>query len=222
MGVFVFNCPHCGKPIGAQDEWEGKTSMCPHCQKPVVIRHSMSNPPPTAIPTSNGTTPPPSNMPPAMSGWDDYYSGPAAISENAKNSLWLAIAGICCCNICSIVAVVLGIMGLNEIKNSEGRLEGRGYAWAGIILGILPLIMLILQILFSTVFNDQFHELFDNLLNNGTRIEQYEEYNEESVEPLPEPKHDSNEKIDDDAPVETPKPLKEQQREKPRNPRELI
>ena len=211
MGVFVFNCPHCGKPIGAQDEWEGKATMCPHCQKPVVIRHPA---PPAGMPPAYGA-----GLQPAIS--EEYY-GPAAVSENAKNSLWLAIEGICCCNVCSIVAIVLGIMGLSEINRSEGRLEGKGYAWAGIILGIIPFILLILQLLFSTVFNDQFHELFDNLLNNGTRIERYEKYNEEPVKPLPAPKPDINEEKDGGDSPQIPKPIREPHNEKPRKPDELI
>ena len=99
MGVFVFNCPHCGKQIGAQDEWEGKTTMCPHCQKPVVIRHEMPNPPPGGM------------AQPMMSTWGDYEAGPPEVSKNAKNAMWFGIASVCCCQICSVVALVLGIMG---------------------------------------------------------------------------------------------------------------
>ena len=183
MGVFVFNCPHCGKQIGAQDEWEGKTTMCPHCQKPVVIRHEMPNMPPGAQPY-NG-------MPqPTMSAWGDYDAGPPEVSKNAKNAMWFGIASVCCCQICSVVALVLGIMGLSEISKSNGRLEGKGYAWIGIGLAILPWIMWIIQMIFMPQMADTYMQLLDKYMGtNRSHIEQYEEEMEDiPVKPLPEPK----------------------------------
>ncbi|MBO7090606.1 MAG: DUF4190 domain-containing protein [Victivallales bacterium] len=177
MGVFVFNCPHCGKQIGAQDEWEGKTTMCPHCQKPVVIRHEMPNPP-------GGMAQP------MMSTWGDYEAGPPEVSKNAKNAMWFGIASVCCCQICSVVALVLGIMGLSEIKKSNGRLEGKSYAWIGIGLAILPWIMWIIQMIFAPQMAETYMQLLDKYMGtNRTHIEQYEEEMEDiPIKPLPEPK----------------------------------
>ncbi len=182
MGVFVFNCPHCGKQIGAQDEWEGKTTMCPHCQKPVVIRHEMPNPPPGGM------------AQPMMSTWGDYDAGPPEVCKNAKNAMWFGIAGVCCCWICSVVALVLGIMGLSEINKSNGRLEGKSYAWIGIILAILPLIMWIIQLIFMPQMAEAYMQLLDKYLGtNKSHIEQYEEVDEDiPVKPLPEPKSEPN------------------------------
>ena len=178
MGVFVFNCPHCGKQIGAQDEWEGKTTMCPHCQKPVVIRHEMPNPPPGGM------------AQPMMSTWGDYEAGPPEVSKNAKNAMWFGIASVCCCQICSVVALVLGIMGLSEISKSNGRLEGKSYAWIGIGLAILPWIMWIIQMIFMPQMADTYMQLLDKYMGtNRSHIEQYEEEMEDiPVKPLPEPK----------------------------------
>ena len=195
MGVFVFNCPHCGKQIGAQDEWEGKTTMCPHCQKPVVIRHEMPNMPPGAQPF-NG-------MPqPMMSAWGDYDAGPPEVSKNAKNAMWFGIASVCCCQICSVVALVLGIMGLSEISKSNGRLEGKGYAWIGIGLAILPWIMWIIQMIFAPQMADAYMHLLDRYIEpNKYQMEQYEEEGDIPVKPLPEPKQIDEETPSNDAPL---------------------
>ena len=178
MGVFVFNCPHCGKQIGAQDEWEGKTTMCPHCQKPVVIRHELPNQPTGGM------------AQPMISTWGDYEAGPPEVSKNAKNAMWFGIASVCCCQICSVVALVLGIMGLSEIKKSNGRLEGKSYAWIGIGLAILPWIMWIIQMIFAPQMAETYMQLLDKYMGtNRTHIEQYEEEMEDiPIKPLPEPK----------------------------------
>ena len=221
MGVFVFNCPHCGKQIGAQDEWEGKTTMCPHCQKPVVIRHEMPNPPPGGM------------AQPMMSPWGDYDAGPPEVSKNAKNAMWFGIASVCCCQICSVVALVLGIMGLNEIKKSDGHLEGKAYAWIGIGLALIPWIMAILQMAFAPKLAETYMQLLDKYMGTErSHIEQYEEDLEDiPVQPLPEPK--SNQKEDSEPeeksqpeenikPVEQKEPIRELPPAKRPRPEELI
>ena len=190
MGVFVFNCPHCGKQIGAQDEWEGKTTMCPHCQKPVVIRHEMPNMPPNGMPQ------------PMMSAWGDYDAGPPEVSKNAKNAMWFGLASVCCCQICSVVAIVLGILGLTEISKSNGRLEGKAYAWIGIGLAIIPWVMAILQMAFMPQMSETYMRLLERYMGpNKYRMEEYEE--DMPVRPLPEPKTDQKE---DSEPEEKPQP----------------
>ena len=221
MGVFVFNCPHCGKQIGAQDEWEGKTTMCPHCQKPVVIRHEMPNPPPGGM------------AQPMMSQWGDYDAGPPEVCKNAKNAMWFGIASVCCCQICSVVALVLGIMGLSEIKKSNGRLEGKSYAWIGIGLALIPWIMAILQMAFAPQLAETYMQLLDKYIGpNKYHIEEYEENMEDiPVQPLPEPK--SNQKEDSEPeeksqpeenikPVEQKEPIRELPPAKRPRPEELI
>ena len=66
------------------------------------------------------------------------------ISKSAIWSLVLGITGIPLCIIVipEILAVILGIIGLVNIKKSAGALKGRGMAIAGIILGGLILITL--------------------------------------------------------------------------------
>ena len=224
MGVFVFNCPHCGKQIGAQDEWEGKMTMCPHCQKPVMIRHEMPNPPSGEI------------AQPMMSTWGDYEAGPPEVSKNAKNAMWFGIAGACCSFCCcgpifSVIAFVLGVMGLNEISKSNGRLEGKSYAWIGIVLAILPWIMTFLQTIYAPQLLKAYEEFFEKYQGAKYRIESYEEEKEEiPIKPLPEPKNNQKEDSepenksqpeDNMKPVEPTEPIKLPPARRPR-PEELI
>jgi len=39
--------------------------------------------------------------------------------------------------ICGVVAIILGVVGKNAIDRSNGELNGRGMATAGIVLGII-------------------------------------------------------------------------------------
>ena len=206
MGVFVFNCPHCGKQIGAQDEWEGKTSMCPHCQKPVVIRHEMPNMPPGVQPI-NG-------MPQTtMSAWGDYEA-PPEVCPNAKNAMWFGLASVCCCHICGIVAVVLGILGLNEIKQSNGRLEGKAYAWIGIVLGGVQVIVMIANLIAAPRYAKEYRELFEKIIDSKYNPKQIEEIDEPSVQQLPEPKKKLNEDSEPTEDTQTEEKMKPQEKPK--------
>jgi hypothetical protein len=67
-------------------------------------------------------------------------------------SLVLAGLSILNCGITGLVGLVLGIVALAKIKNSQGLLAGRGLAIAGVALSALSLVMLVLLILFSLPF----------------------------------------------------------------------
>jgi hypothetical protein len=79
-----------------------------------------------------GAYPPPSAYPPPMGG---FPPPPAANRTNgmAIGALICSIAGLVTCAASSIVGVILGIIALNQIK--ETGEEGRGMALAGIIIG---------------------------------------------------------------------------------------
>ena len=85
-------------------------------------------------------------------------------------------------------------MGLNEIKKSNGRLEGKGYAWIGIGLAVVPWIMWIIQMIFAPQMAEAYMQLLDKYLGtHRTHIEQYEEVDEDiPIKPLPEPKSEPN------------------------------
>lgn len=134
-------CPYCAEAI--QDD----AQVCPHCQMNLVgnvyAAPAAAQPPP-------GFAQPPS-PPPAMGG-DGYPTPPAETSGKATASLISGIAAyVIAPFIGAIVAVVLGHLGLSEIKKSAGRLKGDGMAIAGLVLGYiqiagLPFILIIAAI----------------------------------------------------------------------------
>ena len=37
MSNFTFNCPHCGNPLKAQEEWRGQQTDCPYCGQTITV-----------------------------------------------------------------------------------------------------------------------------------------------------------------------------------------
>ncbi len=62
-------------------------------------------------------------------------------SRKAIWSLVCGIASLICCFVAGIPGLILGIGGMNEIKQSEGRLTGHGMALAGAIISGVGLTM---------------------------------------------------------------------------------
>jgi hypothetical protein len=80
----------------------------------------------------SAATPPPGVTP----------TGQAKTSGMAITSLVLGILGLFSCGITALFGLVLGIIALVKIRNSQGRLSGNGLAIAGIIVsGIFLLIL---------------------------------------------------------------------------------
>jgi prepilin-type processing-associated H-X9-DG protein len=69
-------------------------------------------------------------------------SGSARTSRLAVTSLVLGVLGIFSCGGTALVGLILGIMGLNRIKKSQGQLSGSGLAIAGIVVSAIFLLML--------------------------------------------------------------------------------
>jgi hypothetical protein len=68
-------------------------------------------------------------------------TGPTS-SGKATASLVLGILGLVFCPlICSVLALVFGYQGRNEIDGSGGRIGGRGNATAGIVLGWIGVVI---------------------------------------------------------------------------------
>lgn len=65
-------------------------------------------------------------------------------------SLVLGIAGIplCCFFVPSILAVVFGAIGLNQIKANPAQ-RGRGMAIAGIVLGSVVVVLMVVALVFG-------------------------------------------------------------------------
>jgi hypothetical protein len=116
-------------------------------------------PPPTPPPPPPGYgQPPPYGAPPAGYGPPSYpgghfatpeYQGQAGTNGLAIASLLLSFTGFFCCFIGSIVAIVLGVIALSQIRQT--RQEGYGLAVAGIVIGVGTLAVFVIVALFSIV-----------------------------------------------------------------------
>ncbi|MFC4376719.1 DUF4190 domain-containing protein [Nocardia halotolerans] len=67
----------------------------------------------------------------------------------AIGALVSSLIGLCTCGLGSVVGIILGVMGLNQIKERGG--DGRGMALAGIWIGAIYLVGLVLYFLFFIV-----------------------------------------------------------------------
>ena len=71
---------------------------------------------------------------------------PVETSKKAVSSFVLGLLSVVCSIFSGLPAIVLGIWALVEISNSQGRLRGKGYAIAGILIPVL-LVFIILPLL---------------------------------------------------------------------------
>jgi DNA-directed RNA polymerase subunit RPC12/RpoP len=110
-----FHC-ECGKEFLASDEESGRRMKCPGCQREVIV-------------------PPP--KPPAEGDFSSFREPSSTrTSGKAIASLVLGLCSPFTCPLTSIPAIVLGIRGLNDIKNPKNRLTGRPlaiYGWVQLI-----------------------------------------------------------------------------------------
>jgi len=125
-------CPYCAEAI--QDDAQN----CPLCHMNLTgnvyatQRSAPTPPPPPAYAN-------PARPQPGLAG-DAYLTPPAETSGKATGSLISGIAAYVIAPLVgAIVAVVLGHLGLSEIKKSAGRLKGEGLAIAGLVLGYLQI-----------------------------------------------------------------------------------
>ena len=89
------------------------------------------------LPEFAAQCPAPAAAPPLASG-----ATASKVSGLAITSLVLGILGLFSCGITALVGLVLGIVALVNIKNSQGRLSGTGLAIAGTAVSGLFLLML--------------------------------------------------------------------------------
>ncbi len=155
-------CPRCGVPIesasaGATPESQPQQAGAPpSAPTPWGPPPAQAAPPPPPGPYTPpppgygyGQAPPPGPPPPPYPNAQPYNApygygypqGPYAPSTNglAVASLVLGIVGWMLCFIGPAVAIVLGVIGRNQIRASGGQQQGEGLAKAGIILGGITL-----------------------------------------------------------------------------------
>ena len=114
----------CGRELLAKDEAAGQHAQCPNCGRDLVI------PGPDAPAGFH-----PGTSPEAM----EWEAGPAkgepTTSGAAVASLVLGLLSFCMTLLTGIPAIILGIIGLNRINKSQGRVTGQGFAITGIVTG---------------------------------------------------------------------------------------
>ncbi len=89
-----------------------------------------------------------------------YYGGPdyrvsAGTNGLAIASLIASFTGFFCCVIGSVVAIVLGAVALNQIKQT--RQEGYGLAVTGIVIGVGTLVVFLIIAMFSIHSHERRH-----------------------------------------------------------------
>lgn len=126
-------CPYCAEAI--QDD----TRVCPHCRMDLTGNvYAQPTPPPPPQPVY----PQPPAAPPPLPG-NAYATAPGETSGKAMGSLISGVAAyVIAPFVGAVVAVVLGHLGMSEIKKSAGRLKGDGLAVAGLVLGYLQISVL--------------------------------------------------------------------------------
>ena len=77
---------------------------------------------------------------------------PEKASSKAITALVLGILGIVCCAPCAIAAWIIGAGELKQIKAGLSSTAGKGFAQAGMIMGIVGTVLLILGIIFAIIW----------------------------------------------------------------------
>ncbi|HLN28659.1 MAG TPA: DUF1559 domain-containing protein [Gemmataceae bacterium] len=151
-----FTCV-CGKQLQAQDEHAGRKTRCPDCGRELVIEAASGDPQPAeAIRTLPEEKP-------RRGRYEDDEEDEAprpqreGTSGKAVASLILGLMSLVCSLLTGIPAIILGILGLRDVSQSDGRVKGQGLAIAGIITGglgtilMLPLIAIMVGLLLPAV-----------------------------------------------------------------------
>lgn len=112
---------------------------------------------PSGYPQPPGYPPPPTGypvpaFPPPYQPYDPYRPGhPEGTNGQAIGALVAGIVGVplCFCGIPSIIAIVLGVLAMNETKRTGQG--GHGIALAGVIIGVIGLALSVLMWIVSAV-----------------------------------------------------------------------
>lgn len=143
----------------ASNETESSSAIEPSAFQPEIEM------PPPAI---GAPTPPPLNEQAPVIG--TYYGNSQGYSVSGPRNDGLGIASMivgivgltvtCCWFVAiagDIVAIVLGIVSLNKISNSNGERSGKGFAIAGIVLGGLGIVGVIVFFFVANMISGSYY-----------------------------------------------------------------
>ncbi|MGB7160227.1 MAG: DUF4190 domain-containing protein [Tepidisphaeraceae bacterium] len=138
MTTTTIRCTHCGQTYDLTPDqvpqYAGRTITCTTCKQPfTVAMHGATSAPP---PLPAGYPPPY----PQSSAYAPQHQQPTQGNPLAVTSLVLGILGFVIPVIPSLIAIVLGILGISKTK--DPRVGGKGFAVAGIVTGALGFVIL--------------------------------------------------------------------------------
>jgi hypothetical protein len=155
--MIQFTCP-CGKLLQARPEHAGQRTRCPRCERELDIPRPDTAFRPAA-PAEAGDERIARALPPHYPEDDEEEvedrprRKQPGTSGKAVASMILGVLGIVPCSVfAGIPALVLGLLGLSEVRASGGRLRGRGLAITGVVLGSLSLVLGIVAIPVALIF----------------------------------------------------------------------
>jgi hypothetical protein len=161
-----FNCD-CGRVLQAPEEYAGQQAVCPACQRVNVVpaddapgRVAVQPVAPPAVAPVRADEPreryEDDRRPRRREerdrdrdrDWDrrrDRERRPTGNSGKAVAALVLGVTSVVCLLnlLTGLPAVILGLLALKDIKESRGRLAGKGMALTGLVLGIVGVITLL-------------------------------------------------------------------------------
>lgn len=135
-----FTCT-CRRELQAQDDHAGRRTRCPACGAELTIPAVQTAGPPRLErrPLAVEEERPPRRRP-RDDDWEDEprrRRRPGKTSGLAIAALVLGLLSFCASALTGLPAVVLGVIGLISISQSEGRRSGKGLAIAGILVGLV-------------------------------------------------------------------------------------
>jgi hypothetical protein len=105
----------CGQSFETGEQNAGRRAKCPVCGRELVVPRAG-----------------PSGSPDDLA---QFEPAPSRISGKAIASLILGLLSFLLCMLTGIPAIILGVLGINEVNASKGRVTGSGLATTGIVLG---------------------------------------------------------------------------------------
>ncbi len=157
-------CPHCKRDLGSIFNPGGGTSGA---DAPFAPPDSRETPQVRTDPAAPFPPPPPPPRPQTLNSAfpagfaQNHLAPPPAKNETlAMVSLILGILGFCT-YVTGAIAIITGLMALSRIKNSDGRLLGRGFAIAGVSCGSISFLLYTAGVIASLAVPQYLHHKFN-------------------------------------------------------------